>query len=178
METDYNAQTILRATADDTPTALTVAEQTLVGRITSGNIEALTATQVRTLLNVEDGAEANKTESFIVAVSDEVTDLTTGTDKVKFRMPYALSVTEVRASVTEAPTGSVITVAIFKGGDPMLSTPISIDAGEKSSLTAATPPVISDGSLTNDIEMSVDITAVGSTTAGKGLKVMIIGNRT
>lgn len=58
METDYNAHTILAATADDTPAALTVGEQTLVGRITEGNIAALSATQVRTLLNVEDGATA------------------------------------------------------------------------------------------------------------------------
>ncbi|MEO5366701.1 MAG: hypothetical protein H7831_10170 [Magnetococcus sp. WYHC-3] len=58
METDYNANTILAATADNTPAAVTVAEQTLVGRITSGAITALSATQVRTLLNVADGAIA------------------------------------------------------------------------------------------------------------------------
>lgn len=57
MEADYNANTILKADSDDTPAALTVAEQTLIGRITSGVITALTATQVRTLLNVEDGAD-------------------------------------------------------------------------------------------------------------------------
>ena len=54
----FDAHTILAATSDDTPVALTVGEQTLVGRITSGNIAALTATQVRTLLNVADGAVA------------------------------------------------------------------------------------------------------------------------
>lgn len=54
----YDAYSILIATSDDTPIALTVAEQTLVGRITGGIIAALTAAQVRTLLNVEDGANA------------------------------------------------------------------------------------------------------------------------
>jgi len=58
MELDYNAHTILAATSDNTPAALTVAEQTLVGRITGGNIAALTATQIRTMLNVADGATA------------------------------------------------------------------------------------------------------------------------
>ncbi|MFQ5589547.1 MAG: glycosyl hydrolase family 28-related protein, partial [Phycisphaerae bacterium] len=38
MESDYNAQTMLRATLDDTPTALTVAEQTVLGRLTGENI--------------------------------------------------------------------------------------------------------------------------------------------
>ncbi len=41
---------------DTLPTS--VAEQTLVGRITSGVIAALTASQIRTLLNVEDGSNA------------------------------------------------------------------------------------------------------------------------
>ncbi len=50
MEADYNANTILAADADDTPAALTIAEQRLVGRITSGNIVGLTAAQVKTLL--------------------------------------------------------------------------------------------------------------------------------
>ena len=52
----YDANTILAADTDDTPAALVVAEQTLVGRITGGTIDALTATEVRTLINVEDGA--------------------------------------------------------------------------------------------------------------------------
>jgi hypothetical protein len=55
MESDYNAQTILAATSDDTPAALVVGEQTIVGRITGGNIAALTAAQVRTLLGTLDG---------------------------------------------------------------------------------------------------------------------------
>jgi len=53
----YNANTILKADSDDTPIALTVNEQTIIGRITSGSITGLTATQVRTLLNVEDGSD-------------------------------------------------------------------------------------------------------------------------
>ena len=40
-DSDYDAQTILRATTDDTPVALTVTEQTVIGRATGGNIAAL-----------------------------------------------------------------------------------------------------------------------------------------
>lgn len=50
MEADFDAQTILAATADDTPAALTVNEQTLVGRITGGNIASLTVAQLQSLL--------------------------------------------------------------------------------------------------------------------------------
>jgi hypothetical protein len=83
MEADYDANTILAATADNTPAALTVTEQTLVGRITAGNIAALSATQVRTLLNVEDGATADQTASEFklddLAAPDDNTDLNAST---------------------------------------------------------------------------------------------------
>lgn len=57
MEADYNANTILAATLDNTPAAITIGEQTLVGRKTGGNITALSSTEVRTILNVADGAD-------------------------------------------------------------------------------------------------------------------------
>jgi hypothetical protein len=53
----FDAQTILAAVSDNVPAALTVAEQRLVGRITGGNIAALTPAQVRTLLDVLTLAE-------------------------------------------------------------------------------------------------------------------------
>ena len=54
----------------------------------------------------------------------------------------------------------------------------TIDAGEKTSVTAATPAVISDATLADDAEITVDIDTVGSTTAGKGLKLVMLGYRT
>jgi len=48
----FDANTILAADTDNTPAALTVAEQRIVGRITGGNIAALTAAQVQTLLGL------------------------------------------------------------------------------------------------------------------------------
>lgn len=117
------------------------------------------------------------TEVLMFAVSDESTDLTTGTAKVTFRMPYAFTVTAVRSSVTTAPTGSTLIVDINEGGSTILSTKLSIDAGEKTSTTAATAAVISDSALADDAEITIDIDQIGSTIAGKGLKVYIIGHR-
>jgi hypothetical protein len=48
----FDANTILKADADDTPVALTVGASTLVGRAASGGIAALTATQAKTLLAI------------------------------------------------------------------------------------------------------------------------------
>jgi hypothetical protein len=46
----FDANTILAANVDNTPVAVTVAEDRLVGRLVGGSIAALTPTQVRTLL--------------------------------------------------------------------------------------------------------------------------------
>jgi len=47
---DFNANTILAANSDDTPAALEITEQTVVGRITGGNIAALSVSQLITLV--------------------------------------------------------------------------------------------------------------------------------
>jgi len=117
--------------------------------------------------------------TFPIAVGDETTPLTTGTSKIAFRVPYAMSNVTVRASVTNAPTGANLVVDINEdtggGATSILSTKLSIDAGEKTSTTAATPAVVSDASLANDAEITIDIDQVGSTIAGSGLKVYITG---
>ena len=112
---------------------------------------------------------------FQLAVSDETTALTTGTAKLTFRMPYAVTLTDVRASVTTAPTDAVITVDINESGSTILSTKLTIDATEKTSTTALTPAVISDTALADDAEIIIDIDTVGSTIAGAGLKITLIG---
>jgi hypothetical protein len=122
-----------------------------------------------------DGTTIYGQDWFVIAASDESTDLTTGT-KVYFRMPYAGTLLAVRASVNTAPTDANIEVDINEntGGGPVsvLSTMLSIDASEKTSTTAAVPAVISGtGALTDDAEITIDIDQVGSTIAGKGLKV-------
>lgn len=53
---DYDANTILAATSDNTPAALTVAEQRIVGRKTGGNIDDLTGDEVQAIIDagIED----------------------------------------------------------------------------------------------------------------------------
>lgn len=113
----------------------------------------------------------------VVPLSDEGTDLTTGTGKYVFRMPFAMTLTGVRASVNTAPTGSGITVDINENSSSILSTKLTIDVSEKTSVTAATEAVIGDAALADDAELSFDVDAVGSTTPGRGLKVTLLGYR-
>lgn len=110
-----------------------------------------------------------------IACSDETTALTTGSSKVTFRMPFAMTSVTVRASLTTAQaSGSIFTVDVNEGGTTILSTKITIDNTEKTSTTASTPPVVSDSSLADDAEITIDIDQIGDGTA-KGLKVYLIG---
>lgn len=146
--------------------ALTGAE--LVAVTQSGASKRTTAGQIAALA-------AAATQCIPVAVSDETTALTAGTGKVTFRMPYAFTLSAVRASLTTAQTGgSIVTVDINEGGTSVLSTKLTIDNGEKTSTTAATASAISDAALADDAEITIDIDQVGDGTA-KGLKVYLIG---
>jgi hypothetical protein len=66
---------------------------------------------------------------------------------------------------------------VNESGTTILSTKLTFDASEKTTTTAATPRVISDSALADDAEITIDIDAVGSTVAGAGLKVYIIGHQ-
>ena len=114
--------------------------------------------------------------SIIIAVGDETTAITTGTAKVTFRTPCALTGVTVRASLATASSSGIPTVDINDGGVSILSTKLTIDAGELTSVTAATAAVVSDSSLADDAEITIDIDVAG--TGAKGLKVVINGTRT
>ena len=81
----------------------------------------------------------------------------------------------VRASVLIAPVGSGIVVNVKENGTSIFSTKVTIDPGTKTSLGAAVQPVLSDTTFANDSEMTFDIDQVGSTTAGQGLIVTLLG---
>lgn len=110
------------------------------------------------------------------ALSDELTALTAGTGKLTFRMPFAMTLTDVRLSVLTAPTGAAILVDVNEGGSTIFSTRPSIAISSKTSV-GGTPAVISDAALADDAEITVDIDQVGSTIAGVGLKLTLIGYR-
>jgi len=119
-----------------------------------------------------------KTEVIAIACGDETTATEAATAVVTFHMPYAFTLTGVKAGVTTAPVGSVLTVDINEAGTTILSTKITIDASEKTSGTAATAAVISDTALADNALMTIDVDGVGSGTAGAGLKVYLIGHVT
>ena len=152
---------LVTATADNTPARLAVGSNGQVLVAASGESTGL----------IWQGPA----EVIGIAVSDEETALTTGTAKVTFRMPFAMTLTAVRASLSTASTSGLPTFDINEGGTTILSTKLTIDANEKTSTTAATAPVISDTALADDAEITIDIDVAG--TGAKGAKVYLIGRR-
>jgi hypothetical protein len=122
------------------------------------------------------GDEVKLTESLIIAVGDETTAITTGAGKVTFRMPYAFTVTAVKASLTTTSSSGDVVVDINEGGTTILSAEITVDEGDTTSIGGAQPGTISDASLADDAVMTVDIDSAG--TGAAGLKVTLVGRRT
>ncbi|MCP4089606.1 MAG: hypothetical protein GY746_07415, partial [Gammaproteobacteria bacterium] len=133
------------------------------------------AANARANLSLEQ-ADLKPTEHIILACSDETSDLTTGTAKLTYRMPYAFTLSEVKSSVTTAPVGATLTVDINDGGTSIMTT------NKLDILTTATiddgTATLTDTAIAEDAIVTVDIDTVGSGTAGAGLKVTLIGYRT
>ena len=122
------------------------------------------------------GAQSGTSVAFTVAVSDETTAITTGAAKTTFRMPFAMTLSSVRASLSTASSSGNPAFDVNEGGVSIFSTTLTIDANEKTSTTAATPAVLSDTALADDAEITIDIDTAG--TGAKGAKITFIGTRT
>lgn len=121
-------------------------------------------------------ADLKPIETFQIAVGDQVTAITTGTAKMTWRAPFACTVVGVRASLNTASSSGIPTFDINEGGTSILSTKLTIDASEKTSVTAATAAVVSDNTLADDAELTVDIDVAG--TGAKGPIITLYVRRT
>ena len=120
-----------------------------------------------------------RTTSFVIACSGTTETLTTGTGKMTFRMPYAYTIDSVRASLTSAGGASgTTTIDINEAGSTILSTKITIDYGDLTSVGASAAPVLSDSSLADNAIITIDIDALTGDADEAGLVVYIIGNKT
>ena len=119
--------------------------------------------------------DTKQQETFVISMSDETTALTTGI-KATFYMPYAFTITEVQASVTTAPTDATLIVDIHEAGTTIMATN-KLDILTTATLDDGTATV-SDTTIAADAKLEFEIDQIGSTVAGAGLKVTIIGTRT
>ena len=160
---------------------------TYIGTVAGGDPEtaaetAFTPTANVLSTNVQAAIEEISEPSYrlyplIIAVSDEVTPLTTGTNKLTFRMPLEVKVTAVKASLTTAGSGTGTTTVDIKINGTTRITPnkLTIDVGELTSATAAVPvsSFSPTGIATEDV-VTIDITTITSGAVEAGLKIYFI----
>ena len=118
-----------------------------------------------------------RTTSFVCACSDETTAIDSTGTKLTFYMPYAYTVSEVRASLTTTSSSGTPTIDISEDGTSiMTTTKITIDPGDLISTDSAVQPVLTDTSLADGSKITIDVDVTG--TDATGLKAYIIGYKT
>jgi hypothetical protein len=160
LDTLFDANTILKADSDNTPIALTVPVQTLVGRITAGVITALTPSQVRTLINVEDGATADQTDAEIKTAYENNADTNEFSDAEQTKLAGIETGAEVSKLVqtVNSQDGAVstgTTAMVFDDSIPQST------EGDQYMSVAITP-----GSTSNILE--IDVVVFGAKNIGAG----------
>lgn len=140
--------------------------------LASGDLERIAATPELVVLPIYDRSALN------------TTNITTGTGKGQFVMPFGMVLETIAnrgcyASLLVAQTaGVVLTVDVNRNGTSIISTKLTFDNNEKTTLTAATPAVYASGGdvLAAGDEITIDVDQVGTALA-KGLIVYLVGRR-
>ena len=93
------------------------------------------------------------------------------------RSPYAMTLTEVRGSLTTAGSGAGTTtdIRVTINGANLFTTDLTIDAGDKTSVGASTPPVLAITSIPDDAEIIVSIAGTTTGATESGLKLTFNG---
>lgn len=150
---------------------------------TAGKIEIAIASEVTTgtdatrAVSPDALAGSDYGKRFIsIKVFDDATAATTGDGKVKFQLPVEFNgwnLVDVEAYVTGASSSGALTIQVrnITQAADILSTAITIDESELSSLTAATPPAInaSEDDYTTGDQIAIDVDGAGTSAEGLGV---------
>lgn len=112
------------------------------------------------------------------------TDIATGNGKDSIVLPYGLLLDTVAnggiyATLSTAQvSGTPLTVDVNRNGTSILSTKLTFDNNERSTTTAATPPVLVAGGevLAKGDEITFDVDQIG-TAGARGIRVYLVGQR-
>jgi len=145
------------------------------------DLKALSSNWQNTFTTVQNNSgnwDLGAEENFIIACSDETTNLNAILSIVSFRMPYQLNLLEVKASVNTAPISQPIILDINCNGVSIFSSRLVIDATETTSKTSSSPYLIINPLLPDDSVITIDADQVGGISSpGNGLKVTFKGRR-
>lgn len=111
-------------------------------------------------------------------------NIATGNGKDSLVLPYGLLLDTVAnggiyATLSTAQaSGTPLTIDVNRNGTSILATKLTFDSNERSTTTAATPPVLVAGGdvLAKGDEITIDVDQVG-TAGARGLRVYLVGQR-
>jgi hypothetical protein len=112
---------------------------------------------------------------WVIALSHEDGQISEGAAILTVPIPKNIEVQDVFAHINEPSTSGNIAIDLNINGVSALSTEITIEQGENSSLTAATQPVILNANWGRGDVLTIDFDTAGVNAAGA--KVIISGQR-
>lgn len=104
-------------------------------------------------------------ETIAIVCSDRTTPIVAATDVASYVLPWTFSLYEVQAQLLDAAGSGTFTVDVNAVTTSLLSTKLTIDSGETSSLTAAGQPVLVAATATTTRAKAIEL--------AKGTKVSI-----
>jgi hypothetical protein len=108
------------------------------------------------------------------ACTDETSPITLASSSISLMSPRTFTLQQVIASVrTAQTTGSNLQVDVNVSGSSIMSSKVTIDNGQLTSLTSATGSIIASSSINLGDIITIDIDAVG--TGATGLKIYLLG---
>jgi hypothetical protein len=130
-----------------------------------GNSNAWNSTYTTTNTN----SAAWSLTSLAFAASDEQANITTGDAKIIFTVPQSFTLTKIKGGLNTAATGSSLIFSLSSQTNNNTAGTVTMTAGAVVADTA-----VSYACVEND-RMCINVTQVGSTMPGVGLKVYLIG---
>jgi hypothetical protein len=150
------------------PTAVTVAEQTLVGRIIGGNVDDLSVSIVRTLLNVADGATANA--GTVTSVSGSAPIASTGGATPAISISASSTSSAGSAPQATAPAAGLRSVLAIDNGETARSDKALFDATNPAALGTAGAGSAMTAARRDHVHAAPAIAAItDATTVGQNL---------
>ena len=127
-----------------------------------GNISSPTITTLQNSI----GVDVERT--IIISATPEDTDLEVANGTFSFQMPFAMNITEIRAFVGDAPTGANAVMTLVIDGSNAKT--ITITANSQSVKYTGEDIDAADEDI-----VTLNITQVGSSNPGSGLKITLKG---
>lgn len=112
-------------------------------------------------------------DAWIIPISDAGTEIESGTKKIVTFAPYAMTLVDVPyLDFDVGPTGTAATIDINVDDSTILSTKLTVDAGETSSSSAATAAVYSTTAIAARAKITIDVDSIGTGASGGVVTVL------